>query len=418
MAKTGKSVKRLASARELATLVAGYYEECHRAKAEGVPVGWMPPMNGGIEIFYAMGLQPVFPENFSPVCAAFGAALSHFEAAEAMGYSSDLCGYLRNIVGYVHSDMHGPGVPLQGLPEPDMIMSFGGGCVPAMKIFHILEHRFQGAAVFRADMPQVAVEEIREHHVEYATSEMHRFIDFLERTTGRKLNMERLREVVALSDEACRLWDEIMSYRRFSPAPITASEIGIMFVMVTRQGTKTAVEFLERVRDEVAQRAHKGMGAVEDERVRLFWDNIPLWHNMGIFNYFESSGGVFVAETYSAAWSLRLDPDDPVRSLALKSLMSYPLVSCVSIDRRKEMVLKACRDYAIDGAVFHRNRSCVPISLGQEDIARALDEELGIPSVFIDADHMDSRSFSMAQFQARADAFMEIILERKRAGRA
>ena len=35
-------------------------------------MGWMPPMNGAIELFYAMDLQPVFPENWSPVCAAFG----------------------------------------------------------------------------------------------------------------------------------------------------------------------------------------------------------------------------------------------------------------------------------------------------------------------------------------------------------
>jgi benzoyl-CoA reductase/2-hydroxyglutaryl-CoA dehydratase subunit BcrC/BadD/HgdB len=413
MGSPGKSKKRLSTARELTRVVTEYYLECHRARAEGRPVGWMPPMNGGIEIFYAMDLQPVFPENWSPVCAAFSLAPGNFEISEGMGYSPDLCGYLRNIVGYVHSDMNGPGVPLGGLPEPDMLMSFGGGCVPAMKIFQILESRFPQAKVFRADVPQVACEDIREHHVDYAVNEIHRLIEFLERTTGRKLDLERLQKAVELSDAACRLWDEIMSLRRFRPAPISASEIGIMFVMVTRQGTQTAVDFLTRVRDEVAQRAEQGIGVIEGELVRLFWDNIPLWYNMGLFNEFEGLGGVVVAETYSAAWSLRLDASDPVRALALKSLMSYSLVSCLSIERRKEMVLKACRDYHIDGAVFHRNKSCVPITLGQDEIIRALEEELGIPSVTIDADHMDSRNFSYAQFKARTDAFMEMLLAGK-----
>ena len=94
--------------------------------------------------------------------------------------------------------------------------------------------------------------------------------------------------------------------------------------------------------------------------------------------------------------------------------MSYPLVSCVSINKRKEMVLKACRDYAIDGVIFHRNKSCLPITLGQMEIKQALEEELGIPSVIIDADHMDERNFSLAQFQTRVDAFMEMLLERKK----
>ena len=134
---------------------------------------------------------------------------------------------------------------------------------------------------------------------------------------------------------------------------------------------------------------------------------------MGLFNYFEKAGGVVVAETYSAAWSLRLDVDRPIEALALKSLMSYPMVSCVSINKRKEMVLKACKQYSIDGAILHRNKSCVPITLGQMDIKRALEQELGVPSVIIDADHMDDRNFSVGQFQTRIDAFMEMLLEKK-----
>jgi benzoyl-CoA reductase/2-hydroxyglutaryl-CoA dehydratase subunit BcrC/BadD/HgdB len=89
------------------------------------------------------------------------------------------------------------------------------------------------------------------------------------------------------------------------------------------------------------------------------------------------------------------------------------MVSCVSINKRKEMVLKACEEYSIDGAILHRNKSCVPITLGQMDIKRALEQELGVPSVIIDADHMDDRNFSVGQFQSRIDAFLEMLLEKK-----
>jgi len=161
------------------------------------------------------------------------------------------------------------------------------------------------------------------------------------------------------------------------------------------------------------ERAADNIGIIEDEKLRLFWDNIPLWYNMGLFNYFEKMGAVVVAETYSAAWSIRMDTSDPLKALAIKTLKSYPLVSCLSVETRKEMVLKACREYKIDGALLHSNKSCVPITLGQADIKRALEEELDIPSVVIDADHMDERNFSPAQFQTRVDAFMEMLLEKK-----
>jgi benzoyl-CoA reductase/2-hydroxyglutaryl-CoA dehydratase subunit BcrC/BadD/HgdB len=413
MEKTKKSKKRLKAAKELNRIVIDYYLECNEARATGKPVGWMPPMNGAIELFYAMDLQPVFPENWSPVCAAFGLTPKNFEIAEGLGYSRDLCGYLRNITGYVHGRMNDEGVPLGGLPEPDILLSPGGGCIPVMKIFHILERRFPDARVFYADLPQVAMEKIQKHHIEYAVKEIHRLVDFLTEFTGRKLDFDRLKEVVELSDKACALWDEIMAFRRFVPAPFSAAEIGIMFVMVTRQGTQEAVDFLTAVRDEVKEKAEAGTGVIEEEKIRLFWDNIPLWYNMGLFNYFEKMGGVVVAETYSAAWSLRLDSKNPIEALARKSLISYPLVSCVSVEKRKEMVLKACREYAIDGAVLHRNKSCVPITMGQMDIKRALEEELGVPSVVIDADHMDDQNFSVAQFETRVDAFMEMLLEKK-----
>jgi benzoyl-CoA reductase/2-hydroxyglutaryl-CoA dehydratase subunit BcrC/BadD/HgdB len=413
MEKSGKSQKRLRAARDLNRVVAEFYLEGHDAKARGRPVGWIPPMNGAIEVFYAMGIQPVFPENWSPVCAAFGLAPRNFEVAEALGFSRDLCGYLRNIVGYVHGPMNGEGVPLGGLPEPDLIVSPYGGCVPAMKIFHSLERRFPKARIFTSQLPQVGYENIRPYHLEFAVSEMRRLISWLSEVTGLELDEERLREVVRLSDRACELWDEIMSFRRFVPTPISAAELGVMFVMVTRQGTQVAVDFLTRLRDEVRERAEQGVGVIEPERIRLFWDNIPLWYNMGLFNAFEDRGAVFVAETYSAAWSMRLDPRKPIESLALKSLVSYPMASCTSIRKRQEMVLKACRDYRIDGAVLHSNKSCVPITLGQMDIKRALEEQLGIPSVVVDGDHMDDRNFSVGQFRTRVEAFLEMLLEQK-----
>ncbi len=413
MEKTRKSTKRLATAKELREVVAQFYLEGHEAKRIGKPVGWMPPMNGLIEIFYAMDLMPVFPENWSPVCAAFGLTGEDFELAESMGYSRDLCGYLRNIVGYIHGMIGRDGVPLGGLPEPDIVFTAGAGCIPAMKILQLIARRFPNAKAFRADLPQVPIEDIKQFHIDYTVSEIHRIIKFLTEVTGKKMDYDRLAETVRLSDQACALWDEITSYRTNIPTPLSAAEIGIMFVMVTRQGTQIAVDYLTKVRDEVKERARQGIGMIEEEKVRLFWDNIPLWYNMGLFNYFEKMGGVVVAETYSAAWSIRLDVDHPIEALAMKSLMSYPMVSCVSMKRRKEMVIKACRDYKIDGALLHSNKSCVPITMGQMDIKRALQEELGIPSVVIDADHMDARNFSVAQFETRVDAFMEMLLEKK-----
>ena len=410
--KAKSSKKRLQISKELWTIVPQYFAEAHAAKAKGKLVGWMPPMNGAIEVFRAMDIVPVMPENWSPVCAATGLAPECMEAAERMGYSRDLCGYLRNAIGYVSEAMQKPDQPFGGLPAPDLIIAFGGGCIPAMKIFQSFSEQFD-VPTYVADGPQIQPEDLDDEALSFAVDSFKDLVRFLEEQTGRKLDMDRLKEVVRLSDRACELWDEIMDYRRCVPTPFSAAELGVMFVMVVLPGTQLAVDFLGRFRDEVKERAEQGIGCVPEERFRLFWDNIPLWYNMGLFNYFEKFGGVVVAETYSAAWSIRLDPEKPLETLARKSMMSFPLVSNVSLQKRIDMVLDTCRKYKIDGAILHSNMSCKPISLGQMDVKKELMESLEIPSVMFEADHMDIRNWNEAQVKNRLDAFMDMLQQRK-----
>lgn len=407
-----KTRKRLRANKALRQIIMEFYADGHRAKAEGRPVAWIPPMNGLIELFYAMDITPVFPENWAPLCAAIGTNRKNFEYTAKRGFSGDLCGYFRNNVGYALEGINEENQPLDGLPEPDFLISFGAGCIPTMKTFQVLCDHFD-VPVFRADLPQVAIEDIKEHHIRYAVTQIERLIGFLEEVTGATFDIERLRQAVAYTDAACRLWDEIMDKRSTIPSPFSAAEIGIMFVMVTRHGTEIAVNFLKDVLQEVNEKIARGEGVIPYERIRLFWDNIPLWYNMQLFNYFEKWDAVVVAETYTAAWSLRMDPDKPIESIAYKSLVSYPLVSCVSLNKRLDLITKAIRNYKIDGAILHSNRSCKPISMGQMDIKRILAEEHSVPSVMFDGDHMDGEKFSLAQFQTRIDAFMEMLLEKK-----
>ncbi|MBU4370804.1 MAG: 2-hydroxyacyl-CoA dehydratase family protein, partial [Syntrophaceae bacterium] len=110
-----KTRKRLQANTALRQIITDFYAEGHRAKAEGRPVIWIPPMNGLIELFYAMGITPVFPENWAPLCAAIGTSQKNFEYAAQRGFSGDLCGYFRNNVGYALDGINEKNQPLNGL---------------------------------------------------------------------------------------------------------------------------------------------------------------------------------------------------------------------------------------------------------------------------------------------------------------
>ena len=73
-------------------------------------------------------------------------------------------------------------------------------------------------------------------------------------------------------------------------------------------------------------------------------------------------------------------------------------------------------EYKIVGAVLAYLITCRPIYLPALELARALKEELGIPSVLIECDLVDERTFSEAQVRTRMDAFSEQILKKLDAG--
>jgi benzoyl-CoA reductase/2-hydroxyglutaryl-CoA dehydratase subunit BcrC/BadD/HgdB len=62
---------------------------------------------------------------------------------------------------------------------------------------------------------------------------------------------------------------------------------------------------------------------------------------------------------------------------------------------------------------MHSNRSCKPYSLGQYDIQKIIQQKRGVPTLLIEADMADERSFSESQIETRIDAFMEVLKNTK-----
>jgi benzoyl-CoA reductase/2-hydroxyglutaryl-CoA dehydratase subunit BcrC/BadD/HgdB len=78
-----------------------------------------------------------------------------------------------------------------------------------------------------------------------------------------------------------------------------------------------------------------------------------------------------------------------------------------------ENVVQMIDKYEVDGLMMHSNRSCKPYSLGQYDIQKIIQQKRGIPTLLMEADMVDERSFSESQIETRIDAFMEVLKQKK-----
>jgi len=181
-----------------------------------------------------------------------------------------------------------------------------------------------------------------------------------------------------------------------------------MFPIVASAGTQEAVEYYERLLNEVSERVRQSVGALEEEKFRLLLSGIPYWHHLRMFNYLEDKyRAVFVHELYTATWGLAsLNPAKPFESLAYKTLLNP---TNMPISWSKDWINELVKDFDIDGIVLLSSRSCKATSIGNLTIQKVLREEYGIPSVVLEADHTDDRAYLEAEVNAKLDAFMEML---------
>ncbi len=217
--------------------------------------------------------------------------------------------------------------------------------------------------------------------------------------------------MIQLSNRAVQLWGEVRTLCRARPSPLNAPDLFVnMAPIVVLRGERSAVRFYQHLRSEVEERVHNKVGAIPEERHRLLWDNIAVWHHLyRFYNYFVDYGGCFVVDTYTGGWSHTVPRGDHLAGLA----SAYATVFLnQSLEYRAEMMVRLISDYSVDGFVMHCNRSCKPYSLGQYAIRRAVTERTGVPGLIIESDMCDSRSFAPEGVRMQVQAFMEALAAR------
>lgn len=394
----------LETTRKITNIVLQHYTDAWDHKDKGKPIAWVTVFTP-VELLHAMNVYPLAPEQFAALCGARGYILEYLEAAERGGYSRNICSYSRCVLGYVLSGASG------GFPPPDILITFRNSCDVYVKWWQSI-HMHTGIPLFIGETPYViSDDDLHNYVLDYVIKQLNKLISLLEERFNLKYDEEKLVEAVKLSDEASRLWLEILNYRKNKPCPLggrdSASDI---FPLVILQGTKMAVDFYQELLNEVKLKVRNKEGVIENEKFRLMFDGIWMWYAFNLIRYLEDRGAVFVYEPYSIAWAYRMDPENPLESIARKII---DMGLNVDVELRKKKFLVNIKDWSVDGAIIFSNRSCKTWSAPQVITVDMLTREYDIPCLVIEADHDDPRQYSEAQIKNRIDAFIEMLSERK-----
>lgn len=392
----------LKSFKVMRDLMTSYYIRAKTAKERNEKVAWITS-GGPVEPLYAFGIIPVYPENHGAMCGASKMAVNLSEKAESAGFSQDICSYARCDIG---SYLTGGG-PIGGLPAPDILICCNNICGTVLKWYEEASRHFE-CPLFVFDTPFIRGE-LSDAGKNYVTEQMKELIMFLEEKTGQDFNESVFVEICMKSLDCIDKWSSILKTASHIPSPITCFDAFIhMAPVVTLRGTDEVLSYYDTLSSELDERINNGIGAVSPERLRLIWDNIPIWFEMrNLGNFLAQRGICLVADTYTTAWAFEgIDKTDPIKGLS-EAYASIYLNK--GLEQMYEDIVKLIGFYKGSGVVMHSNRSCKPYSIGQYDIASMIRNNVEVPVIIIEADHTDERHFARSQSYNRLEAFVESI---------
>jgi benzoyl-CoA reductase/2-hydroxyglutaryl-CoA dehydratase subunit BcrC/BadD/HgdB len=389
------TLKKLKATDRMKQIMGGYYMMGKQTEVNGWITSGAP-----VELLYAMDIYPVYPENHGALIGAAKQGPYFSDFAEKRGFSRDLCSYARCDIGCVFAGTS----PVGGLPKPDFLFACNNICNTVIKWYQVLSRIFR-VPLFILDTPFVR-KELKESYIQYVHDQLYEFVEFLEKTTGRELSDSKLKETLIKSIEGVNSYSDVLHMAKNKPSPLTCFDAFLnMAPIVCLRGTDYPIEFYAEMKKELVERVKRGEGAVENEEVRLLWDNIPVWYRLRWFaEFFADRNACLVADTYTNAWTgfISMDKSNIFWSMAETYTFIY---LNIGLEHMAEAINRLINYYDVDGVVIHSNRSCKPYSFGQYELQKMID----VPSVVIEADMVDSRVFSEAQVETRLEALLEML---------
>ena len=403
--------KKIAAAADVGKFMSDYYYELDAASKRGDPkIAWCTSV-GPAEILRAMGFLIYFPETHSAMLGATRMATDLIPEANALGYSPDICSYLTADIGAFVKGV----TPLKkifnidSIPKPDVLVYNTNQCRDVQDWFEWYGKKFDAPVIGVHTHRNVG--NVTEAHIDSIAKQMEALIAPLEKVSGKKFEMDKLKEAVRLSRACSDIWKKILDTAAAAPSPLTFFDgTTLMGPAVVGRGTQKALDVFEKLLAELEERIANGEGAVQDERHRIYWDGMPVWGRLSAHSkMFAALNTNVLASTYCNSWIFSaLDPEDPFRSMA----KAYTELFIVRDDAAKEKYIKEMLSFfKVDGVIYHDAKTCPNNTNCRYGMSQRLSEETGIPSLTIHGDLNDLRMLSDEQTKTNVEAFIEQLDE-------
>ncbi len=359
------------------------------------------------ELFHAMDL-PWFMLMETPFLAATAPYLAaDIEGSEEMGLGTDLCTAIRLPIYYIESGL---------MPVPSAVLGLLYPCDGAPMLHQVLEHNeaWKNVPIYSCDPPYTS----DERAVNYFADELRRMADFLQKHTGKHLDLDKLAEVCEESNKCYSLWQEYNELRRSVPSPHGWGLGGGQAFAVSQcfvAGDPRCTDWFRQLYKCGEAKVKKGLGATESpewkEKIRLFWfDIMPYGWIFEFMPWLEAEwGAVIVMDMFGNFPYTLIDTSSEetmFHDLAKRNLLDAPMIRQArgTAENFSNDIRRIVTDYKIDCVVW-------PGHMGHKDgaatvgIMRETCRDLGVPFLHIGLDLFDKKYTSVEEVKDKTSEF-------------
>lgn len=346
-----------------------------------------------------------------------------------------------------------PETSSMAIPEPDFVVSINMACNQIASGFDFIsKHKNIPHYSIKIPCPDYAK---LTHDTKYKTTFLQHIKDQF-KSLSSIIESEfqvfhdevKLKKGLKLYFKCVLLFEYIQMLNAEFPAPINAQDymryLTPMFVTNYLKDDFDILDFYIKLYNEIRSIVEQNKkNSREREKIRIYWDGSMFVHKRSALNkILENFNASVVCGSFIYPYLISesdncMYPDLPYpltrekfikffsQSTFLKdvfyvddfdSFSSSDLMAMIvfklshfkyGMKQRLDTVKRGIKQFSADAVILHMNQNCRFWSLCQTQLADCLVNELKIPSLLIQADHLDQRIISEAQLTARVEAFLE-----------
>ena len=233
-------------------------------------------------------------------------------------------------------------------PDPDVLLLSYTGCFTFMKWFELLREQYKCETIM-LHTPYMGDGKITPNMTQYMVKQLkEEVIPKLERVSGVKFDIDRLRQYLKQSVKAENDLVWVLQSAKNKPSPIDAYFGGIYYIgpiFGAFRGTEDAVDYYKFLREEVAERVAAGLGPVTPdgdmgkEKYRLVVEGPPNYTASASSEDVLRRRRVVVTSSYTKVGGVtpgsRHDPDNPLETPPNASASTPTAVCRCASDARR-----------------------------------------------------------------------------------